>query len=108
MNERIDEYLMNSVNTVDSLEYVDKLAALVGENIAEMNIGKPEERVTTSKNNPLKSETDLNTKKQNGQRYYESRIDFKAYMTNERAMQLIKYIEGGTQKVKLPGFRSSP
>lgn len=108
LNERIDEYLMNSVNMVDSLEYVDKLAALVGENIAEMNIGKPEERYTTSKNNPLKSETDLNTPKQNGQRYYESRIDFRAYMTNERAMQLIKYIEGGTQKVKITKFAIKP
>jgi len=108
LNERIDEYLMNSSNLVDNLEYVDKLTLLVGKNIAEINIGKPEEKYTTRKNNPLKSDTDLSEKKQSGQKYYESTIDFKAYMTNDSAMQLIKYIEGGTQKVKITKFSIKP
>ncbi len=108
LNERMDEYLMNSANLVDCLEYVDKLASLVGQNVSEMNIGKPEERYTTSKNNPIKSETDLSSNKKSGQLYYESKIGFKAYMSSERAMQLIQYVEGGTQKVRITKFSIKP
>lgn len=103
-NERIDEYLMNSANMVDSLEYVDKLTRLIGSNITQLNIAKPEERFATVASNPMKEDTDLKEDKNNGKRFYEIKMDFKAYMPYGAALDLVKYIEGSTRRVKISKF----
>lgn len=107
-DERIDEYLMNSANIVDSLEYVDKLVALIGKNISALSIAKPEERYATVVNNPLQEDTDLKTDKSGGKVYYEIRLDFKAHMTYNNALELVRYIEGGTRRMKITKFAVRP
>jgi hypothetical protein len=104
LNERIDEYLMNSANMVDSLEYVDKLTRLIGNNITELNIAKPEQRNASSINNTLNDDTDLKDTATGINKYYEIKTDFKANMTYQEALDLVKYIEDGTRKVKITKF----
>ena len=103
-NERIDEFLMSSANMVDSLEYVDKLTRLIGNNIREMNIAKPEQRYAVSGSNPAADDTELKENVGNNRIYYEIKMDFRAYMTYASAMELVKYIEGGTRRIKITKF----
>lgn len=103
-NERIDEYLMNSANMVDSLEYVDKLTRLIGDNIREMNIAKPEQKYVLNGKNPAADDTELKEDAKKNKTYYEIKMDFRAYMTYSSAMELVKYIEGGTRRVKITKF----
>jgi len=103
-NERIDEYLMSSANMVDSLEYVDKLTRLIGDNIREMNIAKPEQKYVLNGKNPAADGTELKEDAKNNRTYYEIKMDFRAYMTYSSAMELVKYIEGGTRRVKITKF----
>lgn len=103
-NERIDEYLMSSANMVDSLEYVDKLTRLIGENIKEMNIGKPEQKYVVNGRNPASDETELKENAEKNRMYYELKLDFRAFMSYSSAMELVRYIEGGTRRVKITKF----
>ncbi len=103
-NERIDEYLMSSANMVDSLEYVDKLTRLIGDDIREINISKPEQKYMVSGDDSAAAGT--NTKSADGSEgvYYEIKMDFRAYMSYSEALELIKYVEGGTRRAKITKF----
>lgn len=103
-NERIDEYLMNSANMVDSLEYVDKLTRLIGEDVKEINIGKPEQKYVVNGKNPTSDEMELKENAEKNRIYYELKLDFRAFMSYSSAMELVRYIEGGTRRVKITKF----
>lgn len=103
-SERIDEYLMSSANMVDSLAYVDKLTRLIGDNVKEMNIGRPEPKYVLNGKNPAADETELKEEAEKNRTYYEIKLNFRAFMTYSSAMELVKYIENGTRKIKITKF----
>ena len=103
-NERIDEYLMSSANMVDSLEYVDKLTRLIGDDIREINISRPEQKYMVSGDDSTAAGTNMNSADGSEGVYYEIKMDFRAYMSYSEALELIKYVEGGTRRAKITKF----
>ena len=89
-NERLGQYLMDSANIKDSLEYVEKLALLLGKEIKGINVSKPV-------GVPVSGGTEGDAKGN----YYEFQISFNTSMNYYEVIDLVKYIEGGTKKVKI-------
>lgn len=108
INERMNECLMDSANLVDGLEYIDKLARLIGKNIVELQISKPEERWSSGTAN-ASAASDQNEGTQGGNgKYYEMRMDFKTRMPYVAGLDLVKYLEEGSKKVTISKFSVKP
>ncbi len=91
-NERIGHYLLNEANVSDNLDFVDKLIKLFENRISEATINEPTKSVSE------KTSTE----------YYEFKINLKAALTYDQSMNLINYLEGGNQKVKISKFDMTP
>ncbi len=91
-DDRLDNYLLDEANLSDNIDYVDKLIKLFDNRITEANISEPKENVS----NELKS------------KYYEFSIQMKAALSYDQTMNLVNYLEGGSQKVKITKFDMKP
>lgn len=91
VNERLSEYLMDNASYSDSIEFVEKLALMMGTEIENVSIGRPSE--ITEKN---------------GNKYYGFPVNFSAKMPYGDLEELLKYCEGGSQKIRVNSFNISP
>jgi len=91
VNERLGEYLMDNAGFSDSIEFVEKLALMIGTEIEKVSLGRPSE--ITEKN---------------GNKYYGFPINFSAKMPYGDLEELLKYCEGGSQKIRVDSFNISP
>lgn len=85
-NERLAGYLSNETNVTDCVEYMDKLAKIVGSEITGVSIAAPE-----------KKETGAAT-------YYEIKIDFNSKAPINKIMDMVSYIEGSSRVMKIENF----
>jgi len=108
LNERMDEYLMNSVNLVDGLEYIDKLANLINNKIVELQIHIPQERLISNASNQPKSSKNTEGTQNGSGKYYEMQMDLKTKMSYEEGMNLIRYIENSPKKATISQFSVKP
>lgn len=90
-NERLEEFIMNNANLTDSIEYADKLVKMFGQSINSISVEKPVENST-----------------QSGKKYYEMKLSVGANLKYLDAEDVIRYLEGGTRKVKVTNFKMLP
>lgn len=105
-NERLDQYLLSNANIADSMDYLEKLTKLLGKEITDVNISKPEEKSTTV--GLEGTAADKNKNNGTGRKFYELAIDFKTRLTYAEAASLVKYIEGGSLKIRISKFIVQP
>jgi hypothetical protein len=102
-NERMGEYLMETASVADGLEYVEKISGIIEKEISSINVNAPKEINLAG---PQPAGTD-GAAAATPLKYYELKIDFQATLNYNEAMELVKYCEGGTRKVRISNFRLS-
>lgn len=90
-NEHMLEYLGDGENLIDGIDYIEKLAVLIGKQLSGITVNSPLSVETTGKD-----------------KYYELNISFNTILTYEEIRNLIDYIEGGTNKARVVSFKMSP
>lgn len=90
INERLGEYLMDSAGVSDSIEFVEKLALLMGSNLKSISLGNSMELV------------------ENNITYYAFPINFNTVLDEEGLNGLIEFCEGGSRKVSINLLNISP
>mgnify|MGYP000942041857 CR=1 FL=1 len=91
VNERLGEYLMDNAGISDSIEFVEKLALMIGSEIENVSLGRPSQ--ITEKN---------------GNKYYGFPVNFSAKMPYGDLEEFLKYCEGGSQKIRVNNFNINP
>jgi len=86
-DERLDEYLLNNANIIDGIEYIEKLAAIMGNEITSVNIVSPVEAKTTG-----------------GGKYFELKMSFSVNLSYDEMDNFIKFIEGSSKKVCITSY----
>lgn len=108
-NERAGEYLMETAGVADGLEYIEKISKMMGKEISSVNVNAPVEisiapvKAPGAENAAAASDTASGA----ASKYYEFKVDFQAALTYNEAMELVKYCEGGTRKVRISDFKLS-
>ncbi|MCX7748976.1 MAG: hypothetical protein N2645_19125 [Clostridia bacterium] len=107
-NERLNEYLADHENPITSMDYLDKLRALIGSDIKKVVVNKPGKRTivdpleNATTNNQSSSGTGTNqSSSQSGKDFYEIKIDFDTVLTYDKVVELIRFVEGGARKVNI-------
>lgn len=90
IDERLGEYLMNNAGLSDSIEFIEKLALMMGTEISNISLGQPSEISA------------------DGVKYYGFPVKFSANMTYSELKELMKYCEGGSKKVRVDSFNIKP
>ncbi len=88
-NERLQEYLLENGNLTDGVEYVAKLASMMPK-ISGISINAPSQK------------TD------NGKTFYEMAISFNCKSSYLEAMELVRFFELSTTKVRVSKFTMQP
>jgi len=91
VNERLGEYLMNNADITDSIEFIEKLALMMGTSIEKISLGRPSEITEAS-----------------GIKYYGFPISFSAIMPYGEFKELLRYCEGGSKKIRVDNFSINP
>lgn len=131
-NEKYEEYLMDNASTTDGVDLIEKIAALMGREIKDININKPEEKKFADSSaqaqaspNPNLSSYGNNNKNNNntstsatsspaptasstGKGYYAFKIEFKSDLTFNEANEIVKFCEGGSRKMSVDKFELKP
>ncbi|MCX8130001.1 MAG: hypothetical protein N3I35_07885 [Clostridia bacterium] len=115
-NEKIGYLLMDQANITDSIEYIEKLSALLGRDLEGINILAPVERsyfeslVDSSDKKNSKDKTEK-TKKEagfKGTKFYEFGISFSTKLDYAKIVELLNYLECGSKKVRVSYFKMIP
>jgi hypothetical protein len=122
-NERMEGYLLSSADITDCIEYMDKLAKMVGKQFRDVKLVEPQEKnvgpktVTKvendsdedvgSANNTETSDTSVVSPKpaEKSAKYYELAMSFKASLSYDEVSSLINYIEGGSRRIRVSKFK---
>lgn len=111
-NERMGEYLMETAGVADGLEYVEKISGIIEKEISSINVNAPKEIALARPQQPAGTEApaaagSAAATPAPASKYYELKIDFQATLNYNEAMELVKYCEGGTRKVRISNFKLS-
>jgi len=105
-NERLNTYLLESADMADAFEYLDNLSNIVGL-MDKVTINYPVLRsTTTGLDGDVSKGAQPNTQVTNG--FYEIKISNQIKLTQQQVMDLIKYIEGGSLKVRISKLTMKP
>ncbi len=125
-NERYEEYLMNNTSITDGVDCIEKIAGLMGKEIKDISINKPEEKKLSTlpqtspepntsgygNNNknttPTPQPSSAPTATGGTKGYYAIKIDFKTDLTFNEANELVKFCEGGSRKMTVDKFQLEP
>lgn len=123
-DQRVEEYLMSNAGIPESIEFIEKISTMVGKQLENVSINRPAEKTASVTAAPVPSpsanETDKakaeQTEKDQKQapaapaptKYYEFSIGFKTVLTYDETVDLVKYCEGGTKKVKISMLDMTP
>lgn len=91
MNERLGEYLMDNAGISDSIEFIEKLALMMGTDIEKISLGRPSEIAGPD-----------------GTKYYGFPVSFSAIMPYGDFKELLRYCEGGSKKIRVSSFSIKP
>jgi hypothetical protein len=89
-NERYSDYLEDSINIVDVINYMERLERLFAGKISAVNLSPPRKNTRATPN------------------YYEVGITFRATLKYEELLALTRFIEGGTRMAKVTRLTVSP
>lgn len=110
-NERMGEYLMETAGVADGLQYVEKISGIIEKEISSINVNAPKEIALARPQQPAGTEAAAAAGDAGApapaSKYYELKIDFQATLNYNEAMELVKYCEGGTRKVRVSNFKLS-
>lgn len=82
-NEKLDNYLLNNANVLDGYNLIGRISKLLGHEV-DMKIEAP-----VTKNSV------------GGKPYFEMKLSFAEVMTYQQLVELVNYLEGGSQKIKV-------
>lgn len=85
-DERLEAYLNNEANITDCIEYIDKLAKVVGSDITNVNISAPQ------------------TKEVTAAKYYAIKMDFNTVLPLEKIKDMIGYVENSSRLIDISRF----
>ncbi|NLY18533.1 MAG: hypothetical protein GX045_06220 [Clostridiaceae bacterium] len=91
VNERLGEYLMNNAGISDSIEFIEKLALMMGTDIENISLGRPSE---------ISGPEEI--------KYYGFPVSFSATMPYGDFKELLRYCEGGSKKIRVSSFSIKP
>jgi len=90
IDERLGEYLMNSAGLSTSIEFVEKLALLIGRKLKSISLSNPKELV------------------EGNTTYYAFPVNFSTVLTENGLNELLAFIEGGSRKVSVSLLNITP
>ncbi len=119
ISERMGNYLLESGDITDCIEYMQKLERLMSNKLTDIKIMPPVKVSSSSEKNDsgkidvgaqtgaepteeTSTTTTTNSNSVNG--YYEMSIDFKADLAYNEIWELLAFIEGGSRRVKVSKF----
>ncbi|NLN65328.1 MAG: hypothetical protein GX144_07970 [Clostridiaceae bacterium] len=90
VDERLGDYLMDNASLSDSIKFVEDLAMMLDTELLSISLGAPK----------AISSNDIS--------YYGFPVSFAASFTYDKFQEIIRYCEGGSQKVGVTGFSLIP
>lgn len=126
VDERIDNYLLDSGDVTDCIDYMEKLERLMGNKLTNVKINQPVEK-STSPDNKVKgdnteseklitgssdsetgSDVQASVAPATGQKYYEMSVSFQSCLSYNEISDLLNFIEGGSRRIKVSKFSMTP
>ncbi|MDP4093442.1 MAG: type II secretion system protein GspM [Bacillota bacterium] len=111
--DKLGNYLSESSNAADCVEYIQNLQLILGASLKSVNISPPVEKtvgqpLNTDINASSNSNNQNNTNTANTGKFYEFKISISGSFTYSEAMYLLKYVEGGNKLASVSTFKISP
>jgi hypothetical protein len=126
IDERIDNYLLDSGDVTDCIDYMEKLERLMGNKLTNVRINQPVEKstspdnrvsgdntesenlITGSSDSETGSDVQASTASATGQKYYEMSVSFQSCLSYTEISDLLNFIEGGSRRIKVSNFSMRP